>query len=94
MAAIALAAAGAGFGGSIVNADDMLRMQASPGAQPSPKAANRVAVTGGTQQAIRNGDGGRSHSSWGYPRPGWSVRQGQRMARKKANRAKNRRAHR
>lgn len=30
----------------------------------------------------------------GYPRRGWSVRQGQRMARKARNVARNRRAHR
>lgn len=36
----------------------------------------------------------RSRRPPGYPRGGWSVRQGQRMARKARNVARNRRAHR
>lgn len=36
----------------------------------------------------------RSSQQPSYPKQGWSVKQGQRMARKSRNQAKNRKAHR
>lgn len=93
----AIIAAGAGAGLNIIRADsdgavqasvekDRARQQEKSQAQRSLAAEKSFAGVLGRLYSSREG--------WKYPKPGYSVRQGQRMARKRRNQARNRRAHR
>lgn len=94
-----LAAAGMGFSaGTVAISDKPGRIdQASAiqqAASKSPLSRGIDTVRSGLQAAMLRGmfSGGPSRPS--YPRPGHSVRQGQRLARKARNVRRNRRAHR
>lgn len=70
-----------------------LRESTSASAKPADKQG-RVAVAPRGDAASRFSWNFLRHTTRRYPRPGWSVRQGQRMAKKARNVARNRRNHR
>lgn len=91
-AALALAALGAGNGHLASNTD---RVVTGVDVVRSAEKMDRLSLSynRGTASAL-NYQGGWGHGSQTrYPRPGWSVRQGQRMARKRRNVIRNRRNH-
>lgn len=94
-----IAAAGIGLSaGTVAISDQPGRVdQASAiqqAASKSPLFSGIDAVSSSPQAAMRRGMFSSNPSRPSYPRPGHSVRQGQRLARKARNVRRNRRAHR
>lgn len=92
LAATAIAMSGGAFTASA--SSDVVNVTPSDRIiQGGKQVPNRAMPSFQEMQAMRGMFQGaiRSHR---YPRPGYSVKQGQRMARKVSNKARNRRAHR
>lgn len=89
-AAMILSSLSGGFAGGV--AESVAKSQTTS-ETPAEKMAQQRAAGRSEAQAMRSGWLG-SPWSWRYHRPGWSVAHDKRMARKRRNQARNRRAHR
>ncbi len=88
MAALALPASIAGADGTAqARSSTEQRADQAKRQQDSQRTRNSI------ERAVFGGYGG-ARQRHGYPRPGWSVAHGKRLARKAKNKARNRRAHR
>lgn len=93
-AALTLAALGAGHGHLTSNTDRVVTgVDSARSAEKMDRHAQMYGVGPGGMLAQRLANGWGHGSQTRYPRPGWSVRQGQRMARKRRNVIRNRRNH-
>lgn len=101
--AIGAAAAVAGLAGQAVETTGQLGGKFVTAAQAAEAVAKQLRGERDQQQRGTAGKADRLTARWRnllmldvrrYPKPGWSVKQGQRMARKRRNQLKNRRAHR
>lgn len=92
LAATAIALSGGVFSAAAAN-DAVTVTPTGRIIQGTKQAPGRGMTMQQEMQAIRGMFSGAARATR-YPRPGYSVKQGQRMARKVSNKARNRRAHR
>lgn len=92
LAALAGLAASTGMGISFVDGSTSVSAAQGSSAQGQQLPPGKT-VKGESPAFLRYGGMMRFRPA-SYPRPGWSVAQGKRMARKSRNRSRNRSAHR